>query len=668
MLVPAARRSPGAATSRTASRRRTASRGAGTACGGGRDRTRTAAATAAPDSRSSAGSAGGGGRDQGDGGRPEAPGYAIGDGVPALRPPLRGRVPAHHGGQVAAQTAGEHGPAEPGRHEQRQRHRQRRPADRGGPGGERDGVDQAGESQQLADVGAAVEPLGDQGSREMRGRDAGGQEARRPRAGRSRGGEQDEADDGAGVRGSGQRRPGDVSRKGSHRARFAATTDMRRWGRLGAQWPGAGTRDHQRRGSRPGRRCRRRVQGRPCRHSPPPDRRGRPRRQRAGDPPGARRAERGGRERPERRHLDRDGAGRGGLHGPATGRGCWATGPSTAWRSCCATWRQRAGCSATPLPPGVTRSGCAGCRSRSRTTRAARPARAAAWADALRAGEQLAGLAGGRSVRCAASRDARRRREGPCADGRSCRRPRRDRARARGRRCAGSPWPSSGSCAERRSRPRPRGVPGALVPAARRCVDDGAGRLVAGDRPHLARPLVRAGVGPWPVTAAGVVLAGSACWPASAGSRWPLLAALLVAASGVLDNLDGAVAVLSGRTSRWGFVLDSSCDRLADAAYCVALLLAGAPAWAAVAGGGTGLAARVRAGAGSRRGHAGGRRRDRLGTPHPGDRDGDVPARRRAVPRRRPPLGRRRGGRLDGARRRRPGPAAPRGAPAAHGG
>jgi CDP-diacylglycerol--glycerol-3-phosphate 3-phosphatidyltransferase len=61
---------------------------------------------------------------------------------------------------------------------------------------------------------------------------------------------------------------------------------------------------------------------------------------------------------------------------------------------------------------------------------------------------------------------------------------------------------------------------------------------------------------------------------------------LLVVASGLLDNLDGAVAVLSGRTSRWGFVLDSGCDRLADAAYCVALLLAGAPAWAAVTGAG----------------------------------------------------------------------------------
>jgi phosphatidylglycerophosphate synthase len=75
-----------------------------------------------------------------------------------------------------------------------------------------------------------------------------------------------------------------------------------------------------------------------------------------------------------------------------------------------------------------------------------------------------------------------------------------------------------------------------------------------------------------------------ACWPASAGGRWPLLAALLVAASGVLDNLDGAVAVLSDRTSRWGFVLDSACDRVADAAYCVALVLAGAPGRVAVGG------------------------------------------------------------------------------------
>jgi CDP-diacylglycerol--glycerol-3-phosphate 3-phosphatidyltransferase len=100
----------------------------------------------------------------------------------------------------------------------------------------------------------------------------------------------------------------------------------------------------------------------------------------------------------------------------------------------------------------------------------------------------------------------------------------------------------------------------------------------------LARPVVRAGLGPWPVTAAGVLVAAAACWPASAGGRWPVLAAVLVGASGLLDNLDGAVAVMAGRTSRWGFVLDSACDRLADAGYCLALFLAGAPAELAVAG------------------------------------------------------------------------------------
>jgi CDP-diacylglycerol--glycerol-3-phosphate 3-phosphatidyltransferase len=99
----------------------------------------------------------------------------------------------------------------------------------------------------------------------------------------------------------------------------------------------------------------------------------------------------------------------------------------------------------------------------------------------------------------------------------------------------------------------------------------------------VARPIVRAGLGPWPVTAAGVLVAAATCWPASAGARWPVLAAVLAGASGLLDNLDGAVAVMSGRTSRWGFVLDSGCDRVADAAYCLALLLAGAPAWLAAA-------------------------------------------------------------------------------------
>jgi phosphatidylglycerophosphate synthase len=101
---------------------------------------------------------------------------------------------------------------------------------------------------------------------------------------------------------------------------------------------------------------------------------------------------------------------------------------------------------------------------------------------------------------------------------------------------------------------------------------------------RLAVPLARLGVGPDAVTALGLLVAVAVLVPASAGGRWPLLGVLLVVVSGVLDNLDGAVAVLTDRTTRWGFVLDSLCDRVADAAYAAALALAGGPWVLAVAG------------------------------------------------------------------------------------
>lgn len=93
----------------------------------------------------------------------------------------------------------------------------------------------------------------------------------------------------------------------------------------------------------------------------------------------------------------------------------------------------------------------------------------------------------------------------------------------------------------------------------------------------VARPLVRLGVSPDTVTVLGLVVALGTLGPAAAGERWPLLAVLLVALSGLVDNLDGAVAVMTGCTTRRGFVLDSVCDRLADAAYVAALWLVGAP-------------------------------------------------------------------------------------------
>jgi CDP-diacylglycerol--glycerol-3-phosphate 3-phosphatidyltransferase len=101
----------------------------------------------------------------------------------------------------------------------------------------------------------------------------------------------------------------------------------------------------------------------------------------------------------------------------------------------------------------------------------------------------------------------------------------------------------------------------------------------------LARPLAALRVPPDLVTVAGALVSALAVWPAWLGGRWVLLAAVVVALSGVVDNLDGAVAVMTGRTTRWGFVLDSVVDRVSDVLYLLALWVVGAPGWLVVLGG-----------------------------------------------------------------------------------
>jgi phosphatidylglycerophosphate synthase len=96
----------------------------------------------------------------------------------------------------------------------------------------------------------------------------------------------------------------------------------------------------------------------------------------------------------------------------------------------------------------------------------------------------------------------------------------------------------------------------------------------------LARPL--AGWPPLAATAAGLLVAGAAVPLAVAGGLWLILAGVLVGLSGLLDSLDGALAIGTGRASRRGFVLDSVVDRLTEAAYAAALWAAGAPGWLAV--------------------------------------------------------------------------------------
>jgi phosphatidylglycerophosphate synthase len=101
----------------------------------------------------------------------------------------------------------------------------------------------------------------------------------------------------------------------------------------------------------------------------------------------------------------------------------------------------------------------------------------------------------------------------------------------------------------------------------------------------LARPLVARGVPADLITGFGVLLALLVLPSAAGGGHWPLLAVPTIVLAALMDGVDGAVAVVSGRVSRRGAVLDGVCDRLADLCFVGALWLAGAPAGWCVAGG-----------------------------------------------------------------------------------
>ncbi len=107
------------------------------------------------------------------------------------------------------------------------------------------------------------------------------------------------------------------------------------------------------------------------------------------------------------------------------------------------------------------------------------------------------------------------------------------------------------------------------------------GWLAAMDR--LARPLARHGIAPHALTAVSAWLAALALVPAVGGGHWPVLAAWLVVASGLVDGLDGAVAALGGRATPVGYVLDSVVDRLTEVAFLAAVVLAGGGVGLAVA-------------------------------------------------------------------------------------
>jgi CDP-diacylglycerol--glycerol-3-phosphate 3-phosphatidyltransferase len=76
---------------------------------------------------------------------------------------------------------------------------------------------------------------------------------------------------------------------------------------------------------------------------------------------------------------------------------------------------------------------------------------------------------------------------------------------------------------------------------------------------------------------AGVLVAAGA-WPvAAAGGRCPLLAAALVVLAGILDGLDGAVALRTGTARPLGAVVDAAADRVGDLLLVGVLGALGAP-------------------------------------------------------------------------------------------
>lgn len=93
-----------------------------------------------------------------------------------------------------------------------------------------------------------------------------------------------------------------------------------------------------------------------------------------------------------------------------------------------------------------------------------------------------------------------------------------------------------------------------------------------------ARPLAAARVPPAAITLVGVVLAVDA--PLFT-ARLPLVSLALVLAAALCDGLDGAVALLQGRTTRAGALADAVADRIADTAFALVIWQAGAPLWLA---------------------------------------------------------------------------------------
>jgi CDP-diacylglycerol--glycerol-3-phosphate 3-phosphatidyltransferase len=85
-----------------------------------------------------------------------------------------------------------------------------------------------------------------------------------------------------------------------------------------------------------------------------------------------------------------------------------------------------------------------------------------------------------------------------------------------------------------------------------------------------AELVAKTGISPNTVTAIGLLIAIATAWVLSTGRFF--LGGFLVLISGAFDMLDGAVARISGGSTRFGAILDSTFDRISEAALFLGLL------------------------------------------------------------------------------------------------
>jgi len=97
----------------------------------------------------------------------------------------------------------------------------------------------------------------------------------------------------------------------------------------------------------------------------------------------------------------------------------------------------------------------------------------------------------------------------------------------------------------------------------------------------LARPLALLRLSPNAVTILGLLIGLTV--PVWVLRDQLFLAGAVALAAGIIDNLDGAVAIMTDKSSDFGYVLDSVADRVGDVALLVGLGLAADNPWPAVA-------------------------------------------------------------------------------------